>query len=346
MRHADVTLCIPAWQAEPFIARTLECARAQTHAALRILVSVDRGDDATEAICRQHAARDRRIEVIVQRERLGWSANANALLDRVDTPFYFLYFHDDIIEPDYTRLLHDALAEDPVAMSAHCDMGHFGNRLGVEPGHHYDGNACRRLLDFMCGSMQDTALRSLTRTRVLEQGLRFPRIGEDGFWRCHPFLFGLLAAGPALHVPHVLYHRWFRDGSMTSSWNLSARAPLLEGQRASAKLCAALVEAAAVSAPERDWLHYGLYLFVMACTRRHELRLGGGQLVDPEDVWPGFAGMHAAMAPPASLAGQPAELQHWLREAAGRLRALEDQCHAQARASAATVAGRACAPAP
>lgn len=338
MRQADVTVCIPACQAEPFIARTLECARAQTHAALRILVSVDRSDDATEAICREHAARDRRIEVIVQRERLGWSENANALLDHVDTPYYCLHFHDDIIEPDYTRRLHEALHADPAAMSAHCDMGHFGNHLGVEPGHHYDGSACRRLLDFMCGPVRDTLLRGLTRSHVLEQGLRFPGIGENRFWRCHAFLFGLLAAGPALRVPQVLYHRWFRDGSMSTA-DPSARAPLLEGQRASARLCAATIDAAAASAPERELLHYGRYLFVMAWTRRNELRLGGGPFVDPVDICPGFVGMHAAMAPPASSAGQTAEVQHWLREAAGRLRALEDQCHAQARAGAATVAG-------
>lgn len=338
MRHADVTLCIPAWRAEPFIARTLECARAQTHAALRILVSVDRSDDATAAICREHAARDRRIEVIVQRERLGWSANANALLDRVDTPFYGLYFHDDIIEPDYTRRLYDALHADPAAMSAHCDMGHFGNQLGVEPGHHYHGSACRRLLDFMCGPAQDTPLRGLTRSGVLEQGLRFPETGENGFWRCHPFLLGLLAAGPARRVPQVLYHRWFRDGSMSASWGVSARSSLLAGQRANAARCAAIVDAAAASVQERELLHYGLYAFVMAWTRRNELRLGGAQLADPGDIYPGFAGMHAAMAPPASLADQPADVQHWLRGQAERLRALEERCRV-ARSGAASVTG-------
>ena len=77
MSAADVTICIPAWHAEPFIARTLACARAQTHKNLRILVSVDQSTDGTEAVCRSQAAEDSRIEVRVQKERLGWSRNAN-----------------------------------------------------------------------------------------------------------------------------------------------------------------------------------------------------------------------------------------------------------------------------
>ena len=43
-----VTVCIPAYQAEAFIDRTLRCARAQTHEAQRILVAIDRSEDGTE----------------------------------------------------------------------------------------------------------------------------------------------------------------------------------------------------------------------------------------------------------------------------------------------------------
>ena len=57
-REAEVTVCIPAWQAEPFIDRTLGCARKQTHSRLRILVSIDASDDATAEICQAHAELD------------------------------------------------------------------------------------------------------------------------------------------------------------------------------------------------------------------------------------------------------------------------------------------------
>ena len=48
-----VTVCIPTWQGQDFIGRALDCARHQTLMDIRILVSVDRCDDDTAAICPQ-----------------------------------------------------------------------------------------------------------------------------------------------------------------------------------------------------------------------------------------------------------------------------------------------------
>src|SRR3954468_11575177 len=149
MSVAGVTICIPTWQAEPFIERTLLCARAQTHKNVRILVSVDQSTDATETICRNQAKEDSRLDVRVQKERLGWSENANYLLDLVDTEFCFLYFHDDIIEPVYTERLRQALLQNPAAQSSHCDVAYFGDKEGLSAGNNYDGTAAERLIHLL-----------------------------------------------------------------------------------------------------------------------------------------------------------------------------------------------------
>jgi hypothetical protein len=324
----DVTVCIPAWQAEAFIERTLSCARAQSYGNLRILVSIDHCEDATEAICRRQAERDPRIEVIAHRHRLGWSENCNAALDRVDTEFYCLYFHDDIIEPTYIERLRQALLAQPEASSAHCDMERFGTLQAIDPGNHYHGPDFRRLLNFMVGPVKGTPLRSLTRSNLLARGLRFPAIGEGGFWRCHPFLFQLLGAGPALHVPELLYRRWFRAGSMTTSWSVDSLTPLIEGQRASARLCLQIIDRLHASEEERQLLHYALRIFMMTWTRREELRLGGEQLIDPRELSLVFG---QATAPPA-LASLDAELQAWLRQAQEELSSLEHSFAANASA--------------
>src|SRR5215213_6912230 len=240
MSRPDVTICIPTWQAEPFIDRTLTCARAQTYANIRILVSIDRCEDGTEAKCWHHAKQDSRIEVLVQNQRLGFAENTNLLLDRVDTQFCFLYFHDDIIEPTYTECLLAALQDHPEAKSAHCDMGRFGLQQGIVGGTDYEGNATERLARLLVGPVTGTPLRSLFRSELIEKGLRFSIIGEEGFWRCRPFLMHLLAAGPARHVPEVLYRRWFRDGSMTTTWK-PTREAFLEGQSQSAKICLEII---------------------------------------------------------------------------------------------------------
>jgi hypothetical protein len=326
MVDADVSICIPAWQAEEFIARTLACARQQTHAAIRILVSVDLCDDATAAICRKHARQDQRIEVVVQKERLGWSENANSLLDRVSTEFYFLYFHDDIIEPTYTAQLVEVLRERPDATSAHCDLKEFGKQQTIRPGYAYEGSDTQRLLNFLVGPIKGTTLRSLTRSDVLNRGLRFPNIAENGFWRCHPFHMHLLAAGPALHVPQVLYRRWQRDGSMTRTWGVKSVEALIDGQRESGRICLDIIEDAHASPVEKEILRFSLYIMMMTWTRRSEIGLDTPELVEPSAVSPAFADIRL----PETLSTLNLESRDWVFQAYGELLFLEGQ-HARRR---------------
>ena len=117
-----VSVCIPAYQAESFIDRTLDCARSQTHENLQIIVSVDASDDATVDRCRSHALGDNRVTVIEQVSRLGWSQNVNAALEAVRGEYFFVYFHDDLIEPTYVERLLRALEARPDAATAHCDQ--------------------------------------------------------------------------------------------------------------------------------------------------------------------------------------------------------------------------------
>ena len=76
-----VTVCVPVYNAAAFLAGTLDSITAQTFTDFKVLISLDRGDDDSEAICRRYLA-DRRFELIVQPRRLGWVGNVNALIDR------------------------------------------------------------------------------------------------------------------------------------------------------------------------------------------------------------------------------------------------------------------------
>ncbi|MEJ0059842.1 MAG: glycosyltransferase family 2 protein [Terricaulis sp.] len=263
----DVTICIPAWQAEAFIARTLGCARAQTHQGIRILVSIDQSDDATESICRALARDDPRIEVIAQSERLGWSENANFLMRQVETEYFFLYFHDDLIEPTYVSALHAALEARPDAMSAHCDLEKFGNEERIETGAACDGAADRRLITYLVQETKGPLLRGLTRRAAIDAGLSFPDIAGNGNWRVPPFALRLLAAGPALYVPRTLYRRWMRDGSLTRTWAPASAQALIDGQRQCAALCLAIIDGIDASEQEKDAVRFCLGVRMMIRTR-------------------------------------------------------------------------------
>jgi glycosyltransferase involved in cell wall biosynthesis len=324
---ADVTICIPAWRAEGFIGRTLKGARAQSHASVRILVSVDLCDDATEAICRAHAAEDPRIEVLSQQDRLGWADNCNALLDRVDTEFYFLYFHDDIVAPEYVERLRQRLLDEPEAAAAYCDVQRFGTSDRLTAGMPYPGGPAERMLLALCPS-HGAPLRALTRSRVLANGARFPALPGSGFWRWYPYLLQLVAAGPLLHLPETLYWRWIRPEGLTADWNRQSIETWLPGVRGSVQVSLDVFRRASVPAEIEPVLRYALYLFVMGYVRRIEIESGGDDLVGPADIHPGFAGMQS---PPAM-----AHLETFLREG---LRSSLNQLLRLEREHAAKIAG-------
>ena len=67
-----------------------------------------------------------RVQVVVQEERQGWAGNVNFLLDQVTTPYAFLYFHDDVIMPQYVERLVAVADARPDAASVHCTVGRYG----------------------------------------------------------------------------------------------------------------------------------------------------------------------------------------------------------------------------
>jgi glycosyltransferase involved in cell wall biosynthesis len=313
----EVTVCVPAWQAADFIDRTLRCARSQTFEDVRIMVSVDRCEDATAEICHEHARADSRVQVIEQPERLGWARNANALLDLVETDLFFLYFHDDVLEPTYVERLRDSLLAEPDALSAHCDLQHFGGADDVLPGVRYDGPAAQRLLRWLVGPVKGTTLRSLTRRSALVAGLRFPVVGEDSFWRAWPYHLMLAGLGPAVHVPEILYRRWVREGSVTKTWQPTGFDALVEGLQESAVVSVGFVRSLGLSATDEAAVLHGIYLHWVGRLRSGEGRLSPhSDLQAPERLLPALQGCAAWGAAPAS---QPEPVRQWLRGAESRL---------------------------
>lgn len=282
---SDVTVCIPTYQSEAFIARTISCARAQTHENIRIVVSVDRSSDRTLEICREAAKEDVRIHLLFQDNRLGWSQNANAALDCVDTEYGFIYFHDDVIEPTYVEKLLAALQAAPEAASAHCDLIEFGLIEQLKPAHSHDGPPMRRLIDFMM-TRRGTTLRSLIRWRGTAKAVRFPRLYGDSHWVAYVFHMRLLAAGPAIAVHEPLYRRWQREESLTrsSGWSPADLDAALRGQREAAIHCLEIVDAAAATPEERLAGLYCLRLFHLLDLRNQQLRMNDVRRVEAADI--------------------------------------------------------------
>ena len=295
-RQPEVSVLIPAYEAGAFIQRTLDCARQQAGAEVRVLVSVDRSQDATADICRAAAGTDPRISVFVHQERLGWAGNVNFLLGKADTEFHFLYFHDDVIAPDYCARLLAALKARPDAATAHCEIGHYGGSTLINQSRAYDGPPAERLCAHLLTRPGGAVFRALTRRNAVGDS-RLLTVGPAGFLAHEPYLMELVAAGPALHVPEVLYTRWERRaGGLISAW-LKVPAPeLREAARAAAEAELAIADRVAASPAEREALVFCVYLSLMWSIRAMTEAVHQPIVTGPWDL-------HAAFADPRPPGG-------------------------------------------
>ena len=106
-----VTVCVPVYNAAPFVAETLQHIARQSFTDFKVIISVDPGDDSSLDICQSFAS-DSRFEIVAPPERLGWVGNVNALIARVDTPMFCITPHDDLLNAEYLSVMHDALMRD------------------------------------------------------------------------------------------------------------------------------------------------------------------------------------------------------------------------------------------
>jgi hypothetical protein len=307
---AGVSILIPAYAAEPFIDRTLLFARGQTHKDLSILVSVDKCEDQTHARGQRHADEDPRVRVFAQPSRLGWAGNVNFLLERVTTPFFFIYFHDDIILPQYTEKLLERLRANPRAISAHCDMGHFGGSERLSQGRTYDGDTAHRLMVFMLSPHRGSPLRSLMRSQAVPQ-LRLDDGASGGLWANETFLMEMLAAGPAVSLAEMLYLRWDkRSGGLTDTWYGLSPEQTLEGHRANLSKACQIIRRVAANDDQAQALYFALYLYVLPTVQQLERQAGRKLFAQPRELCLAFE----ELAPPASLVSFGPEIALWAQD--------------------------------
>jgi len=97
-----VSICIPAYNAEDYVAEALDSALAQTWSPLEIVVVNDGSTDGTARILDRYAERDDRIRVIHQ-ENQGQCAAANHAFRASDGELIKFFDADDLLSPEYVE---------------------------------------------------------------------------------------------------------------------------------------------------------------------------------------------------------------------------------------------------
>lgn len=228
MTAPRISALIPAYNAASFVQASLDSVSQQTLADFIAIVSVDRSDDDTLAICQAHARRDRRFRVVEQPVRRGWVGNTNFLLRQVRTEFAVFAFHDDLLDPTYFAKLTEALQRNPEAAVAFSDTQLTRVNGGQE--------------HWVYSELEGVSDPLVRATRILSQqgkwwvpnrgvfrqsmarkvgGLKTHDSGE--FSADLPWLFHLSLYGGFVRVPETLCFKYYRPGSLSRSWRFGPR---------------------------------------------------------------------------------------------------------------------------
>ena len=100
----EISVIVPAYNAEPFLHRCVDSIRSQTYSNLEIILVDDGSGDSTPAICDEYADKDKRIRVIHQKNG-GLSEARNAGIELATSDYYVFIDADDEILPTMIEAL-------------------------------------------------------------------------------------------------------------------------------------------------------------------------------------------------------------------------------------------------
>ena len=247
---AKVAVCVPVYKGAAFVRDVLSAIQNQSHRDLEVLISVDRGDDDSLEICRGFTE-DRRFQVFAQEDRLGWVRNTNYLLDRVNTEYFCLVSHDDLIHTTYVERLLKELSRFPEAAAAFSDICAFGLADAWVIEDSLTGGKLERVMRFLSSHFAAVAFRGVVRRSIAGDQLRLREnacgnFGADTIWNLE-----LAFRGTLQRVAEPLYIKRLHESSEHHQWKLWTRPYALSAWLEHCAQCAELVLKEGFSAEEQ-----------------------------------------------------------------------------------------------
>jgi glycosyltransferase involved in cell wall biosynthesis len=115
----SLTIGMPIYNAERFLAKTLDSFLRQTFIDFELIVSDNASTDGTEEICREYARRDKRIRYFRNEKNMGAGWNFRRVYSMASGKYYKQAAHDDFLEPTFLEECIAALEADPDLVLAH-----------------------------------------------------------------------------------------------------------------------------------------------------------------------------------------------------------------------------------
>jgi glycosyltransferase involved in cell wall biosynthesis len=113
-----VSICVPAYNAEPFIAETLKSAINQDYPHTEIIVSDDASTDRTPEIIKNFESQG--VRLLRQERNLRLARNINAAIRASSGKYICRVDADDLIEPNFISSMVPVMEQTPSIAFAHC----------------------------------------------------------------------------------------------------------------------------------------------------------------------------------------------------------------------------------
>lgn len=221
--HPKVVACLPCYNAETFIERTLRCLKKQTYPNFSVIISDDGSTDNTVSVIKSFISDDDRFLLIQQKKNLGWIDNVDFLLDKASDhgKYTFIMPHDDQIENNYIEKLTASLEMNPTAVLAFSDLKfyHSGNsvviRYTIQQG--VTGRKKRLKLLLQRKQMWWTGYRGMIKSDVVKKIIPSQKniFGSEDYSADWYLLIRLAMYGEFIRVPEVLYKKYFYQNNVS-----------------------------------------------------------------------------------------------------------------------------------
>jgi glycosyltransferase involved in cell wall biosynthesis len=114
-----LSIGLPVYNGEDFLAESLEALLGQTYEDFELIISDNASTDGTAGICQRYAKQDPRIRYFRQSRNLGCNPNHNFVIQEARGELFKLASDDDLYARDLLKLCVEALDESPHFVLAH-----------------------------------------------------------------------------------------------------------------------------------------------------------------------------------------------------------------------------------
>ncbi len=133
-----VSVGLPVYNGEKFLAQAIESILCQTYPDLELVLSDNASTDRTQQICESFAARDYRVRYHRSPMNIGASRNHNRVVELSRGEIFLWASHDDLFTPEYvSRCLQvmDGHPEILLCYSLSGDVDEYGHSLDADNPH-------------------------------------------------------------------------------------------------------------------------------------------------------------------------------------------------------------------